>query len=60
MKTITLIFKSGAQIDVAYTYKVFNELQENLGKDHKMDAKNFSLNTKNLDGIFYSVTEDEE
>lgn len=55
MKKIVLLFKTGAIISVNYSSRLFTELTENLGKDHKVDAKNFSLNTKNLDGVFYEV-----
>lgn len=57
MKKITLVFKSGAIFSVLYSAKLFAELTDNIGKDHKVDAKNYSVNTKNLDGVFYEVEE---
>ena len=58
MKQIVLVFKNGVTIPVTYSSKVYAELSDNLGKDHKVEAKNF--NTKNIDGIFFQVVEVEE
>ena len=57
MKKIIIVFKSGAVISTGYSSKIYTELAENIGKDHKVDARNFSVNTKNIDGIFYEVEE---
>lgn len=57
MKKINLLFKTGAIVSVGYSSKVYTELVENLGKDHKVDAKSFSVNTKNLEGVFFVVEE---
>lgn len=57
MKKIKLLFKSGTTVDVNYSSKLFLELVEFLGKDHKVEAKNFSVNTKNLEGVFFEVSE---
>lgn len=55
MKKIVLVFKNGAIMDVAYSSKVYTEIDENLGKDHKVSAKSFAINTKNIDGVFFKV-----
>lgn len=60
MKQIVLVFKNGVTIPVTYSSKVYAELSDNLGKDHKVEAKNFTVNTKNVDGIFFQVVEVEE
>lgn len=57
MKTIKLLFKNGAIVSVLYSAKLFTELTENIGKDHKVNARNFSVNTKSLEGVFYEVEE---
>lgn len=59
MKTIRLVFKSGAVVTVSYSAKVYAELDENLGKDHVVHARNFTLNTKNLEGIFFEISNEE-
>ena len=59
-KYIRLVFKTGAQVRVLYSAKIFAELTESLGKDRKVDAKNFSVNCKSLDGVFYEVEGAEE
>ena len=56
-KKIRLVFKNGAQVEVLYSAKIFAELTENLGKDHKFEGKNFVVNTADLAGVFYEVEE---
>ena len=58
-KSIRLIFKTGAEVKVLYSAKIYAELSENLGKDHKVEAKNFTVNTKSLEGVFFEVEETE-
>lgn len=59
MKQINLLFKNGTLVSVPYSSKVYVELTENLGKDHKVEARTYSVNTKNLDGVFFVVENDE-
>lgn len=59
-KSIRIIFKNGTQVVVSYSSRVYAELAENLGKDHKIDAKNFSVNTKSIEGVFFEVESVEE
>jgi hypothetical protein len=56
-KKIQIVFKSGAVVLVQYSYAVYNELAANIGQDHKVEAKSFSANTKDIDGIFF-INED--
>ena len=56
-KSIRLLFKTGSEVKVLYSAKVFAELSENLGKDKKVEAKNFTVNTKDLTGVFFEVEE---
>lgn len=58
MKKIMLVFKNGTTVTTNYSYAVYGEISENLGKDHKVEAKNFTVNTKALEGVFFFV-EDE-
>lgn len=60
MKVIKIVFKSGAVVKTPYSYKVYQELAENRGKEHTVDAKNFNTNTKNIDGIFFENRPDAE
>ena len=57
MKKIVLVFKSGAQFTVDYSAKMYAELVDNLGKDHKVEAKSYAVNTKELSGVFFTVEE---
>lgn len=57
MKKIRLVFKSGAQVMVDYSAKMYGELVDNLGKDHKVEAKSYCVNTKALEGVFFEVEE---
>lgn len=58
MKQLRLVFKSGNEVLVTYSSKIFTELSEFLGKDHKFEGKNFTVNTKELSGVFYEVKEE--
>jgi len=57
MKKIRILFKTGNEVCVAYSAKIFAELNDNLGKDHKAEFKNFTCNTKEIVAIFYEVEE---
>lgn len=48
MKKIQVVFKSGKCIYVTYGFKAFNELIENMGKDHKVVYKDFSIMCKEV------------
>lgn len=56
-KMIKVVFRSGAVVSTPYSYKVYQEMAENLGKDHRLSAKNFECNMKGVEGIFYEVVE---
>ena len=60
MKKIVLVFKSGVKQEVIYSSKMYDEITENLGKDHKAEAKSYSVNCKELVGAFYEVEEVKE
>ena len=60
MKKIVLVFKSGVKQEVAYSSKMYGELVDNLGKDHKVEAKSYAVNCKELSGVFFEVEEKEE
>lgn len=55
VKKMRIIFKSGANVVTGYAYKAMQEISENVGKDHNVEAKNFTLNTKEVVGVFYEV-----
>lgn len=56
-KSIVLVFKSGATVTTPYSYKIYQELIENIGKDHRIEGKNFVTNGKALDGVFFQAEE---
>ena len=58
-KRIRLIFKSGAITEVMYSSKAFTELCDNLGKDHVVETKNYSVNTKELQAAIFVPAENE-
>ena len=58
MKKILLVFKSGAEVSVDYSAKMYGELVDNLGKDHKVEAKSYAVNTKSLEGVFFYIKEE--
>lgn len=53
MKTIKIVYKSGAVVKTPYSYKIYQEMSENLGKDHRVSGKNFETNMKNIEGIYF-------
>lgn len=53
MKTIKVVYKSGAVVETPYSYKIYQEMSENLGKDHRASGKNFETNMKNIEGIYF-------
>ena len=58
IKTIEITFKSGAQTRVAYSPKVYTEMAENLGKDHKVDAPaGYAVQMKEVAAVVYNVDE---
>lgn len=59
-KEIKIVFKNGVVVNTQYSYAVFKELNENMGKDHKVEVKNFSTNCKEIVGIFYEVNGEAE
>lgn len=56
MKTIRIVFKSGAIIVVPYSFKFFAELNANIGKDVKVESANASVQTKEVQAIVFEVT----
>ena len=58
-KRIRLIFKNGVVQDVLYSAKIFSELTEKIGKDVKLDYKNYSVMAKELISVIYVPAEAE-
>ena len=57
-KTILITFKSGAQVSVAYSSKIYTTMVENLGKDFKVDAPaGYCVNMKEVVAVVYVVEE---
>lgn len=54
MKSMLIVFKSGAVIEVPYNAKVYAEIRENFGKDHTVENKRVKIATKNVEAIIFS------
>lgn len=59
VKTIRIVFKSGAIIVVPYSFKFFADLSANMGKDFKAESPNASVQTKDIQAIVFEKSEDE-
>jgi hypothetical protein len=57
MKSMLIVFKSGAVIDIPYNAKVYAEVRDNLGKDHVVENKRVKIATKNVEAIIFSITD---
>lgn len=58
-KRIRIVLKSGVEVLVPYSSKFYAELDENIGKNHKAEHPSATVNTKNIDGIFFEVDSEE-
>lgn len=58
VKKIRVIFKSGASILVPYTFNFYKELNENIGKDVKIEHKKAAIKTKDIQAIVYETVEE--
>ena len=59
-KQIQLVFKTGVEMKVAYGYKAFEELKEKMGKDGRVDYKDFSVSTKDIVAVNFIPAQTEE
>lgn len=53
MKSIKVVFKSGAVVNVPYSAKFYKDLTENIGKDHVSEHPSATIQTKEVQAVVY-------
>ena len=59
MKSIVIVFKSGAIIEVPYSSKFYRTLTENMGTDSVAEHPSATIKTKDIQAVVYKDTRDQ-